>query len=62
MAKATRGKSIGNGIIELKKQAPGGMRKIRCPFCKKIAVGQRNAQGQSVVKCMCGREFVSQSF
>lgn len=60
MARATRGRRLTNGVIELKTQAPGGMRKIRCPFCKNLAMAQRSAQGKAIVKCSCGRVFSSQ--
>jgi hypothetical protein len=52
---------LGQGVVELKANAPGGLRKIRCPYCQKLAVPGFNKHNKPVVKCTCGRQFSVQT-
>lgn len=56
----TVGKTDENGTTILYEDAPGGMRKIRCPKCNQFATPAKQADAKNRFTCTgCGTSFSS---
>jgi DNA-directed RNA polymerase subunit RPC12/RpoP len=64
MAKPKRAiRKIRGGPEVIKETAPGGMRKIRCPNCKGMAIPTTLHDGTPATVCQtCGAKFTMKKF
>jgi hypothetical protein len=64
MARANRGKQIGNTVV-LPRTTSAGLGQMRCPFCRGLAlpVASKDPKARAVCQCTsCGRTLSSKPF